>query len=123
MKHVQPPPDGEVLPLDPTTIFFRPADDDPLPPHRSAAAIWLPLAVACTAAWTVAAETNTSNGCKERAREYLDAGELSNAAASMRSDLAKHPELKPNPHLFLLGTMRVLDGDLAAARAWLEDFR
>jgi hypothetical protein len=30
MKHVQLPPDGEVLPLDPTTIFFRPADDDPL---------------------------------------------------------------------------------------------
>ena len=54
MKHVQVPPDGEVLPLDPTTIFFRPADD-PLLPHRSAAAIWLALAVACTAAWTVAA--------------------------------------------------------------------
>ena len=50
MKHVQVPPDGEVLPLDPT-----PADNDPLPPHRSAAAIWLALAVAFTAAWTVAA--------------------------------------------------------------------
>jgi hypothetical protein len=48
MKHVQLPPDGEVLPLDP-------ADDDPLPPYRSAAAIWLALAVACTAVWTVAA--------------------------------------------------------------------
>ena len=60
---------------------------------------------------------------KERAREYLDAGELSNAVASMGSDLAKHPELKPKPHLFLLGTMRVLDGDPAAARAWVEDFR
>jgi len=55
MKHVQVPPDGEVLPLDPTTIFFRPADDEPRLPHRSAAAIWLALAVACTAAWTVAA--------------------------------------------------------------------
>ena len=61
--------------------------------------------------------------CKERAREYLDAGELPNAVASMGSDLAKHPELKPKPHLFLLGTMRVLDGDPAAARAWVEDFR
>ena len=50
MKHVQVPPDGEVLPLDPT-----PADDDALLPHRSAAAIRLALAVACTAAWTVAA--------------------------------------------------------------------
>jgi hypothetical protein len=48
MKHVQLPPDGEVLPLDP-------ADDNRLQPHRSAAAIWLALAVACTAAWTVAA--------------------------------------------------------------------
>jgi hypothetical protein len=28
MRHVQLPPDGEVLPLDPTTIFFRPPDDD-----------------------------------------------------------------------------------------------
>jgi hypothetical protein len=55
MKHVHLPPDGEVLPLDPTTIFFRPADDDPLLPQRSAVAIWLALAVACTAAWTVAA--------------------------------------------------------------------
>jgi hypothetical protein len=50
MKHVQLPLDGEVLPLGPT-----PADDDPLLPRRSAAAIWLALAVACTAAWTVAA--------------------------------------------------------------------
>ena len=48
MKHMQPPSDGEVLPL-------NPADDDPLPPRRSAVAIWLALAVACTAAWTVAA--------------------------------------------------------------------
>jgi hypothetical protein len=49
MKHVQLPLDGEFLPLDPA-----PADDRPLPP-RSAAAIWLALAVACTAGWTVAA--------------------------------------------------------------------
>ena len=48
MKHVQPPSDGEVLPLDP-------ADDDPLLPRRSTAAIWLALAVAFSAAWTVAA--------------------------------------------------------------------
>jgi hypothetical protein len=55
MKHVQLPLDGEVLPVDSTTTFFRPADDDPLPPRRSTAAIWLALAVACTAAWTAAA--------------------------------------------------------------------
>jgi hypothetical protein len=48
MKHVQLALDGEVLLLDP-------ADHDPLLPRRSTAAIWLALAVACTAAWTVAA--------------------------------------------------------------------
>jgi hypothetical protein len=47
MKHVQLRPDGEVMPLDAT-------DDDPLLPRRSVAAIWLVLAGACTAAWTVA---------------------------------------------------------------------
>ena len=61
--------------------------------------------------------------CKERAREYLDAGELPNAGTSMGSDLAKHPELKPNPHLFLLRRMRALDGGPAAVRAWVEGFR
>lgn len=30
--------------------------------------------------------------CKERALEYVDRGELSNAVASMLSDLRKHPE-------------------------------
>ena len=60
---------------------------------------------------------------KKCAREYLDAGELSNAVASMGSDLAKHPELKPNPHLFLLRRMRALDGGPAAVRAWVEGFR
>jgi hypothetical protein len=54
MKHVQLPLDGEVLPLGPT-----PADDDQLLPHRSTAAMWLALAVACTAAWTVAAVAHT----------------------------------------------------------------
>jgi hypothetical protein len=38
-------------------------------------------------------------------------------------NLAKHPEVKPNPHLFLPGRMRVLDGDPAAVRAWVEGFR
>jgi hypothetical protein len=53
MKHAQLPLDGKVLPLEPT-----PADDDPPLPQRprlSSPAIWLVLAVACTAGWTVAA--------------------------------------------------------------------
>ena len=86
MKHVQLPPDGEVLPLDPTTIFFVPADDDPLPPHRSGAAMWLALAVCLHRSMDGGGRDEHLEWCKERAREYLDAGELSNAVASMGSD-------------------------------------
>ena len=118
MKHVQLPPDGEVLPLDPT-----PADDDSLLPHRSAAAIWLALAAACTAAWTVAAETNTSNGAKSAPANTSTRANSRTPSPRWARTLAKHPELKPNPHLLLLGTMRVLDGDLAAVRGWVEGFR
>jgi hypothetical protein len=32
--------------------------------------------------------------CKDRANEYIDAGELVNALTSMVSDLNKHPETK-----------------------------
>ena len=71
----------------------------------------------------MAAETNTSNGAKSAPANTSTRANLSNAVASMGSDFAKHPELKPNPHLLLLGTMRVLDGDLAAVRGWVEGFR
>jgi len=97
----------------PTTIFFRPADDDPLP--RSP--------FACTAAWTVAAETNTSNGAKSAPANTSTRANSRTPSPRWARNLAKHPELKPNPHLFLLGRMRVLDGDPAAMRAWVEDFR
>lgn len=30
--------------------------------------------------------------CKDRALEYLDRGDLNNAATSMMSDMKKHPE-------------------------------
>jgi len=114
MKHVQLPPDGEVLPLDPT-----PADDDSLLPHRSVAA--MARARRCLhRSMDGGGRDEHLERCKERAREYLDAGELSNAVASMGSG---PPELKPNPHLLLLGTMRVLDGDPAAVRTWVEGFR
>lgn len=32
--------------------------------------------------------------CKQRAREYLDAGDIKNALTSMMSDLEKHPETR-----------------------------
>ena len=40
--------------------------------------------------------------CKRRAMEYVDAGDLSNAVASMGSDLSKHPETRANDILMML---------------------
>jgi hypothetical protein len=61
--------------------------------------------------------------CKQRALEYLDAGDLVNAIASMGSDLQKHPETNPNPVLMRLGMMYYDQGDPAAIRRWIEGFR
>jgi hypothetical protein len=60
---------------------------------------------------------------KQRALEYVDAGELENAVASMGSDLNKHPELGLNEFLMLLAMRHVLDHDAAAVRRWVEGFR
>jgi hypothetical protein len=61
--------------------------------------------------------------CKQRAREYLDAGELANAVASMGSDLEKHPETRFSPTLVAVGMLYVMDGDRQAVRRWVEGFR
>jgi hypothetical protein len=61
--------------------------------------------------------------CKRRALEYLDAGDLQNAAASMGSDLGKHPELGANDHLMMLGMMCAMQHDAAGMRRWIEGFR
>ena len=61
--------------------------------------------------------------CKERAREYLDAGDLSNAVASMGSDLKKHPELGVNDGLMALGILYVMNFDECGVRRWVEGFR
>lgn len=60
---------------------------------------------------------------KKRALEYLDAGDLLNAVASIGSDLDKHPELGCNAHLLMLGAMRAQDGDTRGVRDWVEGFR
>jgi hypothetical protein len=60
--------------------------------------------------------------CKRVALELLDAGELSEAVASMGSDLAKHPETQPNRYLILLGMRYVIDHDAPAIRRWIEGF-
>lgn len=61
--------------------------------------------------------------CKERAREYLVAGDLLNAVASMASDLGKHPELGCNSYLAMAGALDAQNGDVAAVRRWVEGFR
>ena len=50
--------------------------------------------------------------CKERALAYVDAGDLTNALASMGSDLNKHPETANHPAIGL-GLMLMMSGHLA----------
>jgi hypothetical protein len=61
--------------------------------------------------------------CKQRAREYLDAGDLANAVASMASDMRKHPECGVNDGLLLLGMLYVTQLDEDGVRRWVEGFR
>jgi hypothetical protein len=62
--------------------------------------------------------------CKQRALEYLDAGDAKNALTSMMSDLRKHPGT--TKHLGItLGVNLVLAGRLhnhAELRKWIEGF-
>lgn len=62
--------------------------------------------------------------CKQRALEYLDAGDLQNAVASMGSDLNKHPETggRHIAPLLILGMRHLIDGDAGAIRRWIEGF-
>jgi hypothetical protein len=60
--------------------------------------------------------------CKERALEYVEAGDLINAVASMGSDLAKHPETKCDPYLMMIGALDAQAGDAPAVRRWIEGF-
>jgi hypothetical protein len=61
---------------------------------------------------------------KERAREYLDRGDVVNAIASMGSDLSQHPELKEISFAMMpVGMFFAANGDLNEARRWVEGFR
>lgn len=62
--------------------------------------------------------------CKQRARAYLDAGDVQHAWASMASDLTKHPETKDHPAI-LLGTLLLMNGHnqtVAEMREFIEGF-
>ncbi len=52
--------------------------------------------------------------CKQRALEYVDQGDLTNAYASMASDLTKHPETEKHAAI-QLGMMLMMGGHLSTA--------
>ena len=63
--------------------------------------------------------------CKRRALAYVEQGDLTQAFASMGSDLAAHP-LTHNHSGVLLGTMLLMGGHLDTAekmRTFIEGFR
>lgn len=53
--------------------------------------------------------------CKDRANEYVDRNECSEAFTSMASDLTKHPETTNHPGM-QLGIMMMMNGLLATPR-------
>jgi len=62
--------------------------------------------------------------CKQRAREYLETGDIPNAITSMLSDLSKHPDTKvDNPFTLGVGLLAARDNDPAAAERFIEGFR
>jgi hypothetical protein len=64
-------------------------------------------------------------GCKRRALEHADAGDLAQAVASMGSDLRAHPDTD-NPALgglVRIGMMYVTDGDNASVQRWIDHFQ
>jgi hypothetical protein len=52
---------------------------------------------------------------KDRANEYVDAGDLQGAYASMTSDLNKHPETEGHQAI-MLGLMLMAGGHLSSKR-------
>ena len=64
---------------------------------------------------------------KQRAREYLDRGELGDAVASMASDIMKHPDTKMSETnigaLVYVALLRITQGDVQGVREWVEGFR
>ena len=60
--------------------------------------------------------------CKQRAREYLDRGDIKNAITSMLSDMGKREDTKVNHMLALLGMKVIVDHDPAEAKRFIEGF-
>jgi hypothetical protein len=61
--------------------------------------------------------------CKRAALEYLDTGDVTNAIASMMSDMRKHDETRVlNEFIVDMGLAIVVRGDPHEARRWIEGF-
>ena len=62
--------------------------------------------------------------CKQRAREYLNRGDIRNGVTSMLSDLSKHPETAPiGEKMGSLGMLYIINHDALGARQFVEGFR
>lgn len=62
--------------------------------------------------------------CKDRANEYVDKNNLSEAFASFQSDMTKHPETDGHSAL-QIGTMLLIGGHLSTSgqmRNWINGF-
>ena len=62
--------------------------------------------------------------CKQRALEYVDAGKLDEAVASMASDMNQHPGTRHVSDVMLrVGLLYLDQGDPQKVRMWVEGFR
>lgn len=61
--------------------------------------------------------------CKGRALEYWRRNELTDAVASMLSDLGKHPESRIPDAIAALGLLAAVSGDRLAVFRFIEGFR
>lgn len=59
--------------------------------------------------------------CKQRATEYLDRGDLTNAITSMASDMGKREDTNIPAPLIMLGVLALNDGP-DAVRRWIDGF-
>lgn len=71
-------------------------------------------------------ETRTEHlqWCKDRANEYVNRGDLTNAFSSFQSDMTKHPETDGHTAL-MLGMQLMIGGHLSTAQQmkdWINGF-
>ena len=61
--------------------------------------------------------------CKQRALEYVDAGDLTNAVASMGCDMNKHPETASPMLTYLIAAgLLLIENGPDAVREWINGF-